>query len=267
MFKTAKSFTATNSKLELLQRGMSGSYKSRASLRMGLRWGSVLVIDLDGNFSGLQSMIPTELVDEVSVTQFIDEKDKVAATVNGKLDIDKLGAAQFNNLQKWIGENYNKPNCEFNTIVIDTYTQLAVLAEKAAMQIPENLDPKNALKKFGWIKKEITELVIRLKHMPCNLIVNAHEEIKDGQFSIVGIGSAHEVWTTMINEKHRMKWAQDGKLVVQVSGSEGLKTSNANLADAKGTIDFKVAMGMFDKVAKKSIPAVRSTLVFPGEKF
>ncbi len=267
MFISSKNYSQVSA-LQLLQRGASGAYKSRAAMRLGLRWGSVLFMDLDGNFAGLMGMIPPECAEDVTVTNFLTPESRAAAIgKDGAIDLEQVALTQLSNFDRWLGEMYTKPTCDFNTVVLDTYTSLALLVEKQVMRVPEFRDPKNTLKKYGAIKTCLTAMIGKLKSLPCNVIINAHEAPADGGLEIVGIGSAHNLWDKFINEKVRLRWAQPGKLAVVTSGADGLKTAFSASAGPDGVVQPASYWPMYDSIAKCTLGAPRAALKFPGERF
>lgn len=257
--KNASEYVSGSSKLALLQRGASGSYKSRASLRLALRWGGVLILDLDQNFSSLLGMVPSELLPKVLI------EDCTPPDLTGLVG-KEVSKARLEIFLKTLEMLKTTKDLPIQTVVLDTYSSLTVLVNDTADLKKEYQDPKYTMAKFGWIRDTLLAIMMALKQLPFNVIVNVHEEFAQGSYKIVGVGSATDLWTTVFAEKVRLSFAQSDSLKIKVCNEDGLKSSRIDLADNAGVIAASKYWNAFDAIAKKD-PDIKVPPVFKTEKF
>jgi hypothetical protein len=239
--------------IKLLQLGASGVGKTYRALDIGLRYGNVCVLDFDRNLSRMvPHLTAIGKVDAVEFEVFYTPEDEKACTVNGVLDLRKLDSIRYANLKKYCTTVRALPVLPYQTLIVDTSTFLNDLIIEALQADPYFGNPSNMLKMFGELTTRMCQVVKELASLPCNFILNAHEQLNNnGQFEIIGKGRGSDYWEKTFAERHRIM-SSPKSLVPRVKAamSEGLVTGSPRFLDAEGFFKPE-AIGMFDSIAFK----------------
>jgi hypothetical protein len=239
--------------IKLLQLGASGVGKTYRALEIGLRYGTVCVLDFDQNLSRMVPLLKERGVDgQVEFEIFYTKKDVDTCTVNGVLDSRKLDAVKYNNLKNYCTKMRQLPVFPYQTLIVDTSTFLNDLIIEALHADPYYGNPSNMLKMFGELSTRMCQILKELSSLPCNFILNAHEQINhNGVHEIVGKGKGSDFWEKTFAERHRIV-SNPKSLVprVRAAMADGLVTGSPKLLDADGF--FKPGeLSMFDDIAIK----------------
>lgn len=239
--------------IKLLQLGASGVGKTHRAIDIGLRYGNVCVLDFDMNLSRMVPNLEAKgQIDKVEFETFINPGDEKACTVNGVLDLKKLDAKRYDNLRKYCSEIRLKPELSFQTLILDTSTFLNSMLYEALMSDPVYGNPTNALKMFGELGGRMTQIIKELSALPCNFILNAHEQITaNGVFEIIGKGNSAALWEKMFSERHRIMTSPKSLIPrVKAAMADGLVTGSTSMVDADGFLKPE-SISMFDSIAYK----------------
>jgi hypothetical protein len=241
--------------IKLLQLGASGVGKTYRAIEIGLRYGNVCVLDFDRNISRMVPLLTSKgVLDKVEFETFITPEMEKACTSSGTLNLRKLDDNRLFALRQYCTEVRAKAELPFQTLVIDTSTFLNDMIFEALLNDPVYGNPSNTLKMYGELGGRMSQIIKELSALPCNFILNAHEQINgQGEYEILGKGNSAGLWSLAFAEKHRIM-STPKSLVPRVKAgmAPNLVTGSPHLLDPEGFLKPE-AISMFDSIAYKKV--------------
>lgn len=267
--------TTNKTKLQLLLMGESGGGKTLTALELALRYGDVFVADFDDNFSSAASFatdVAKELGNENKVTadNLISENELMECIEDGVLDSELIAQKKISKFKKivagFVQDMRASKSFPFQTLIVDSYTTWNQAAKALSeLQYEDGVRTgkfkgDNMFKVYDLLQKEILSTLVSLKALPINLILIAHDEVKQKGSGAQSVAVA-AIAGQGNSDKDIMKIFGERLRAIRPSGTKGrsklsiggafTKCSRLTAITASGLIDDAARLNLFDEIALK----------------